>query len=96
MIATGARKIARKIPGDFNNDNISYLETRKQHKELREGLEEKKIKKLAILGLNMESLELAATIRREFPKVHITVLDENRENMLMTKYGADVANAIVE
>lgn len=72
------------------------METREDHRKLRDALESKKIKNLSVVGMNMESLELISTIRREFPKVRITVVDDNRESALACKYGKEVEQALIK
>ena len=94
VIATGVSPVAREIENDQNKRNISYFEDRRDHVALRANLE--KIKDLTVMGLNMESLELVTTLRREYPRINVTVVDENIDNMLVTKYGKDVADSLVK
>jgi Pyridine nucleotide-disulphide oxidoreductase len=94
VIATGATKRPRKIDNDDRKKNITVLENRVDHVNLRYRL--KNIKKLTVMGLNMESLELVTTIRREYPKVHVTVIDDNSESMIHIKYGEKVARNLIQ
>ena len=41
-------------------------------------------------------MELAATIRREYPKVKITMIDDNKSTVLVEKYGEKVANSLIQ
>ncbi len=93
VVATGISKRPRKIDNDERN-NISFLENRVDHINLRYKL--KNIKKLTVMGLNMESLELVTTLRREFPKLHITVIDDNSESLIQLKYGEKVARNLIQ
>lgn len=93
MVGTGARRLPRIIPGDSKRTNITNLENRYDHLKLRSAL--KSIKKLTVVGLNMESLQFMTTIRREYPKIHITCVDDNRENILIEKYGKEVSNSLI-
>ena len=42
----------------------------------------------------MESLEFVSTLRREYPKASITVIDDNRESRVQSQYGKEVAKSI--
>lgn len=95
LLATGCSKLFRKIPGTEGMKNIAALDTRQDHeaiaRELRRGL-----KNVTVVGLNLESLEFVSTLRREYPKVKISVVDDNRENALQTQYGKSTAEALVK
>ena len=95
LIATGVTKLYRQIPGAENMKNIRILKNLDDHqailRELKRG-----IKKVSIVGLNMESLEFVSTLRREFPKVHISVIDDNRETVIQQQYGKKVADSIIK
>ncbi len=75
--------------------NICILKNRQDHetilRELKHGA-----KKVTVLGANMESLEFVSTLRREFPKVTITVVDDNRESVIQQQYGKQVADSILQ
>lgn len=94
VVATGATKKPRQIDNDTDKTNISFLENRVDHVNLRYRL--KNVKKLTVMGLNMESLELVSTLRREYPKVHITVIDDNSESVIHTRYGEKVAKNLIQ
>ena len=83
------------IPGCLEAQNISMMHNRQDHEKLVRELK-RGIKKVTVLGANLESLELVSTIRREYPKVHITVIDENRENYLETQLGKEVAKSLIQ
>lgn len=95
MYAGGGNKIARYIPGSEQTSNLVLLHSKIDHdymmREIKRG-----IKKMTVLGVNMESLELVSTIRREYPKIHITVIDENRETYLDVQFGKDVSNSLIQ
>jgi hypothetical protein len=95
LYAAGGAKLTRMIPGSLDADNIVLLHSKVDHeymaRELRRG-----VKRVAVLGANLESLELISTLRREYPKIHITVIDENRESALETQLGKDVANSLIQ
>jgi nitrite reductase/ring-hydroxylating ferredoxin subunit len=93
IVATGVTKRPRKIENDEKR-NISFLENRVDHVNLRYRL--KNIKRLTVMGLNMESLELVTTLRREYPKLHITVIDDNSETMIQLKYGPQIAKNLIQ
>lgn len=43
----------------------------------------------------MESMELAATIRREYPKTRVTMIDDNKEPVLAERYGEKVSRSLI-
>jgi len=47
------------------------------------------------MGLNLESLELAATIRSEYPKVKLEIIDCNIKSYLKKTYGSEVNKALL-
>jgi hypothetical protein len=95
VLSSGARRVPRQIPGNEQRHNVSMLETRFDHENLKAALDSK-IKNLTVFGLNMESLETISTIRREYPKVNITVIDDNIESYIQVKYGEEVAKSLIQ
>ena len=95
LVATGVSKLFRNIPGSKELKNIAMLNNRQDHQEIYRELK-KGIKRVAVLGLNMQSLEFVSTLRREFPKVHITVIDDNREHFIQQQYGKSVSDSIIQ
>lgn len=75
--------------------NLVKLHNRQDHeymlRELKSG-----VKKMVVFGANMESLEIVSTIRREFPKIHITVVDDNRETSIEHQYGKEVTKSLIQ
>ena len=53
------------------------------------------MKNLTILGCNLRSLELAGTLRREYPNMNVYMIDENDESSLKKELGDDLFNKIV-
>lgn len=95
LVATGASKLFRRIPGTEGAKNIAMLRNRQDHENIHRELK-RGIKKVTVLGVNMESLEFVSTLRREFPKVHITVIDDNREHIVQHQYGKQVADSLIQ
>jgi uncharacterized NAD(P)/FAD-binding protein YdhS len=83
------------IPGSLEAGNIVILNSKLDHeymaRELKQG-----VKRVSIIGANLESLEIVSTLRREYPKLHITVIDENRESILEAQFGKEVANSLIQ
>ena len=48
------------------------------------------MKNFTILGCSLKSLELASTIKKEFPKLNLFVVDENDESNLYKELGEEV------
>lgn len=46
------------------------------------------------MGINHESLQLASRIRMEYPRVEVTLIDENRENFMERNLGSEVYKSI--
>lgn len=95
LFAAGNTRIIKNVPGLDGKVNLFNLHTRQDHENLMRELKNG-VKKIAVMGLNMESLETVSTIRREFPKIHITVIDDSRENMIEQQYGKDVAQSLIQ
>lgn len=95
LVATGETKLFRNIEGSDKMKNITLFNNKQDHenvlRELKRG-----VKKVTVVGANMDSLEFVSTLRREFPKVHISVVDENRESVVHQQYGKSVADSIVQ
>jgi len=53
------------------------------------------MKTLTILGCSLKSLEVASTIRREYPNVDLYVIDENDESSLEASYGEPIFKKLV-
>lgn len=49
-----------------------------------------------VFGLNWESIETISTIRREYPKIEIVVVDTNSENFIQTYFGDQVHQEILK
>jgi hypothetical protein len=75
--------------------NICVLNNRQDHEAITRELK-RGIKKVTVVGANMESLEFVSTLRREFPKVKITVVDDNRESVVQQQYGKEVSDSIFQ
>ena len=71
------------------------FECRKDHESVKIALENG-IKNLTVFGLNMESLEFVSTVRREYPKVKITLIDDNKEPIIKEKYGEKVMLGLIK
>jgi apoptosis-inducing factor 3 len=95
VIATGTRPDPRPINGAYARKNVLQFQSMNDHKQLRNYLEKGKVKHLTVHGLNMESLEVVSTIRREYPKVNVTVVDDNPENILLERYGDNISNSLI-
>lgn len=78
-----------------NAVNIFQVHNKLDHESFLRELK-KGVGKIAVLGANLESLELVSTLRREYPKIEITVIDENRESVLDNKFGKDVAKSLIQ
>jgi hypothetical protein len=95
-VATGGDKLARFIPGSFNVENLVVLHSRLDHEHMAREFNRGDIKNVTVLGANLESLELVSTLRREYPRIKFTVIDENRETSLETQLGKDVATSLIQ
>lgn len=95
LVATGVSKMFRNIEGATGMKNISLFNTKQDHENILRELK-RGVKKVTIVGANMDSLEFVSSMRREFPKVHISVLDENRESVVHQQYGKSVADSLVQ
>ena len=95
VISTGTRPDPRPIKGAYARKNVLQFQSMNDHRQLKTYLESSKVKHLTIHGLNMESLEVVSTIRREYPKVRITVVDDNPENILIERYGETISKSLI-
>lgn len=95
VIASGLRPDPRPIKGSYARKNVLQLQSMNDHRQLKNYLENGKVKQLTVHGLNMESLEVVSTIRREYPKVKVTVVDDNPENILIERYGDSIAKSLI-
>ena len=90
-----------------SQDNVSFLRDIEDHKKIKSHLDKVKnvvsgtfcIKKVilkTIIGANFIALETAATIRKEYPKINVHVIEENEDLALDEKLGREVADVILE
>ena len=64
------------------------------HENLKKNLEH--MKALTILGCSMKSLEVASTIRREYPQIDLYVIDENDESALESQFGESICQTFIK
>lgn len=93
-LASGSKIAAKKLYRSEGKKNIMYFNQPKNHRQLKKILNTD-IKKLIIMGITLESLELAATIRTEYPRVKIEFIDCNVKSYVKTVYGKEINNALL-
>lgn len=54
------------------------------------------VKKMIVMGLNIESLQFIQAINKEFPNVGIKVMDFNRDNTVVEMLGSDIGDEILK
>jgi NAD(P)H-nitrite reductase large subunit len=109
LLATGAHYEKRELIGyKKNSNNFLFLRNFADHQKLKQKLEniEKLVKIfyliknyidiLSIIGCNIQSLELAATIRKEYPKIDILIIDENERTIVEEKFGMPFFQSLVK
>jgi len=94
MVASGSRPEPREIEGLAQQNNVSFLRDIDDHKKIKEYLD--KVKNVTIIGAGIIALETAATIRKEYPKVNVHVIEENEELAIDEKLGKDVADVLLD
>jgi uncharacterized phage-like protein YoqJ len=47
----------------------------------------KTVSKLTVMGLNLKSLECISTIKKKYPEMEITVVDENERDRITIEFG---------
>ncbi|CAD8050095.1 unnamed protein product [Paramecium sonneborni] len=93
LIATGTDPVHPTIKG-IENQPVFYFNSLDSHQQLKEKL--KNINDLSIIGINTMSLEVAQTIRKEYPNIKINVIDPNEESQFQVQYGPELANLVLD
>lgn len=71
------------------------MENIEDHKLLRKNLET--AKDVTIIGVNLNSMETASTLQKEYPNLkRITMVEENNSFVLSDQLGHELADKIVE
>lgn len=96
-IASGSKKFRKKINKEERKKNVMTLNNIRDHKKMRHYLENG-AGKVVLLGINLESLELASTIRLDYPKVEVKIIDPNQahKNYLYRTLGKEVSDSLIK
>ena len=69
---------------------------KREHLRLMKYLNMYDVKKMIVMGLNIESLQFIQAINKEFPNVGIKVMDFNRDNTVVEMLGPDIGDEILK
>lgn len=74
--------------------NMFFADSIKDRPKLKKRLRDSK--KICINSLNLESLEIALKIKKEFPEKNVMIMDHHQENALEKSFGGLISNDLIK
>lgn len=94
LISTGSTYKIRAVENLTGNDKAFYLRNKHDHQRIRQKLEE--VRSVAIVGISPKSMEFCSTLKKEYPHIKVTMLDENKKCKLENKFGETIHNEMLD
>lgn len=104
MIATDVLPVSYKLDGlnttetgqPLLADNVFMpFRNKVQHLKMIKFLNKYSVKNLIVFGLDQYTLEFLQSLRKEFPDIHVKVVDVERENKIFEIYGEELGKNIL-
>lgn len=95
MLVASGRNYQPYNPLIYTNTNSIIAQGLESHKKISAKLSDSSA--ITLVNLNLESLKVASTIRREFPDIRISIIDSRTKcENLITEFGDEVASGILK